>query len=150
MPNSTVPLLVSRRLLTALIAWCYVWGTVAGIAVLVYPPRTYIGSDLIITIVWGTLLLAACAVAVLGVVVRRYVLEWAACYAMAVGIALYAYLSWAAVPGSIGSIPRASILTGLIGVPLARGTFIAIEDYMARTARIARQGGHVGERDADG
>lgn len=151
MPNSTVPLLVSRRLLTAFITWCYLWGTVAGIAVLTYPPRTYIGTDLIITVAWGVILLASSTIAVIGVLTRRYALEWAACYAIAAGIALYAYLSWGSVPGSLGSIPRAAILTGVIGVPLARGTSLAIEDYMARTAKIARRGGReASERDANG
>lgn len=142
------PLLASRRVLWALIALTYVLTTAAGIAVLGYPPRTYVGTASVLTIAWGVILMGASGVAALGVLARRrfgYVLEWAACYLIAVGLAVYAGLSWWASVDSLGSIPRAFIITAGVTAALARGTYLALEDYTARRAAIARQGGEADE-----
>lgn len=145
---NSVPVLASRRVLWALIALTYVFTTTAGIAVLGYPPRTYVGTASVLTIAWGVILMGASGVAAFGVLARRrigYVLEWAACYMIAVGLAIYSGLSWWASVDSLGSIPRALIITAGVTAALARGTYLALEDYTARRAAIARQGGEADE-----
>lgn len=143
-----VPLLASRRVLWTLIAATYLLATAAGVAVLAYPPRTYVGGASIVTIAWGVILMLSAGAAAVGVLGRRrlgYVIEWAACYVIAVGFALYAGLSWVAVPDGLGSLPRALIITGCITAALARGTWLALEDWTARRAAIARRDGEAYE-----
>lgn len=139
-----VPVLASRRVLWALIAVTYVLVTAAGVAVLAYPPRSYAGTASLIAVAWGVLLMGASGVAAIGVLCRRrfgYVIEWAACYVIAVGFGLYAGLSWWTVDDGLGNLPRALIITAGVTAAFARGTYLALEDYTARRAAIVRQDG---------
>lgn len=139
-----VPVLASRRLLWTLIAVTYMLVTAAGVAVLAYPPRTYVGTASVITVAWGVLLMGASGVAALGVLGRRrfgYVIEWAACYMIAVGFALYAGLSWWSALDGLGNLPRALIITAGVTAAFARGTYLALEDFTARRAAIVRKDG---------
>ena len=97
-----------------------------------------------LTFAWGVILMGSSGIAALGVLARRrfgYVLEWAACYLIAVGFAIYSGLSWWVAADSLGSLPRALIITAGVTAALARGTYLALEDYTARRAAIARQDG---------
>lgn len=139
-----VPILASRRALWALIACTYVCATLAGVAVLATPPRSYIGAAGVVTVAWGVVLVMSGGAAAVGALARHrfgYVLEWAACYVLAVGFVLYAGLSWWTVPGAFGNLPRAFIITGCVTAALARGTHLALEDWTARRAVIARREG---------
>lgn len=133
------PFLASLRLLRALTLAVYLLASGGGVAVLAYPPRTYVGSDYAVTIAWGAVLAVGGLIAAAGVVSRRYFLEWGACYVLAAGLTLYSWLSWEAAADSLGSVPRAFLITAGVTAALARGTAIAIDDWRARRAAIATQ-----------
>lgn len=146
-PHAT-PVLASRRVLWALIAVTYLCATAGGVAVLGYPPRSYVGGLAVLTFAWGIILTGSAGAAAVGVIARHrlgYVLEWAACYVLAIGFVIYGVLSWWTVPDSLGNMPRAFIITGCVTAALARGTFLALEDWTARQAALARRKGVANE-----
>lgn len=120
-------------------AGAYLLFAAAGLAVLVWPPRSYSGAATWLTVAWGILLLGPGVTAAIGVLARRYVWEWVSAWWVASGLAIYACLSWATVAESPGNMPRALILTGLTLKLLARAGQMAAEDRRARLAVLARR-----------
>ena len=120
-------------------AGAYLLFAVAGLAVLIWPPRSYSGAATWLTVAWGILLLGPGVAAAFGVLARWYVWEWVSAWWIAAGLAIYACLSWATVAESLGNAPRALILTGVTLAVIARAGQMAAEDKRARLAVLARR-----------
>lgn len=131
-------MLASPRLTRLLIAVTYLVVIAAGASVLHYPPRSYAPVGDLLTATWGVLCLLPALVSLVGVIMRRHVLEWAPLYLLAAGLTIYAALSWWQVPESLGSMPRAWLIVGGVTATLARATWLATQDLEARRAAIAR------------
>lgn len=121
MLSSPYPAAASRaRGVVLALAW------LAGVAVapwiVIFPPITYEGLGLAASVGWGLLVGLGSLLIVIGQVKRIYQVELPGTMLAAVGLTIYALLSWQQVAtGSTGSGARALILIILIGIVIARG-----------------------------
>lgn len=111
----------------------WIAGIGAGAWVLIYPPVSYQGIGLALTIIWGAMLVIGSALTALGHITRRYKIELPGLVLALGGVVIYDYLSWEQTLGtSPGSGPRALLLVLLACVLIAR---IRVLMYLDRQAR---------------
>jgi hypothetical protein len=140
------PVLASRRLLWGLIAATYLLTTAGGLAVVVSVVGDVVPDGVaLVANAGGAVVGLSSGAAVVGVLARRrfgYVLEWAACYSLAAGLGVHASLAWWVLVVYGGGPGSALLLTAGVTAALARGTFLALEDWAARRAvLVLRSGG---------
>lgn len=108
-------------------------GAAAGAWVIAYPPRTYEGLGLTLTIAWGAMLALGSLLAALAHVIRSYQTEIPGLILALGGITIYSYLSWEQTfTGTWGSGPRALLLVLLACLIVARIRLLLHLDREAR------------------
>lgn len=96
-------------------------GVAGGAWVLVYPPRSYEGLGLGLSLLWGALLGVGSLAVLAGHLMRRHRVELAGLWPALGGVLLYAGLSWESVfVGSPGSGARACMIVLLACLVAAR------------------------------
>ena len=109
------------RVWLALMVVAWVAGVAGGVWVLVYPPRSYEGLGLGLSLLWGALLGVGSLAVLAGYLMRRHRVELAGLWPALGGILLYAGLSWESVfAGSPGSGARACMIVLLACLVAAR------------------------------
>ncbi|GAB4094901.1 hypothetical protein GCM10028787_03760 [Brachybacterium horti] len=108
-------------------------GAVAGVWVLVDPPKSYQGIGLTLTIMWGIMLAVGSAATALAHAIRSYQIEIPGLILALGGIVVYDHLSWQATFGdSHGSGPRALLLALLAFLVVGRIRMLLYIDREAR------------------
>ena len=109
------------RVWHALMVVAWVAGVAGGAWVLAYPPRSYEGLGLGLSLLWGALLGVGSLAVLAGHLMRRHRVELAGLWPALGGILLYAGLSWESVfVGSPGSGARACMIVLLACLVAAR------------------------------
>lgn len=105
----------------------------AGAWVLISPPASYSGLSTALTIAWGALCLVPGILTAFGTLSRRYRWEWLSLWWAAMGVGMYAVLSWGQVFGDgPGHGPRALLVTALALLLIRRAIQLALIDRSAR------------------
>lgn len=108
-------------------------GAAAGIWVIAYPPRTYEGLGLALTMAWGGMLALGSGVTALAHIIRSYQAELPGLILALGGVTIYSYLSWEQTfTGTWGSGPRALLLAVLACLIVARIRVLLYIDKEAR------------------
>lgn len=106
---------------------------VAGVWVLVDPPKSYQGLGAALTVAWGVMLAAGGVTCAAAHALRRYQLELPGLVLALGGVSVYAYLSWVSTfTDSPGSGPRALLLVLLACLIVARIRTLLFIDRQAR------------------
>ena len=130
------------RVWLALMVAAWVAGVAGGAWVLVYPPRSYAGLSLGLSLLWGALLGAGSLAVLAGHLMRRHRVELAGLWPVLGGILLYAGLSWGSVvTDSPGSGARACLILLLACLVAARiRQLVSIERRIRGIDRMGRGG----------
>ena len=111
-------------------------GLGAGLWVILSPPVSYEGIGATLTLIWGVLITAGSALALIGHLVRVHQVEVPGLAFALGGMAIYVYLSWEQTLGtSPGSGPRALFLGQLGTFYLARLILLLYVDLKARARK---------------
>ena len=111
-------------------------GLGAGLWVILSPPVSYEGIGATLTLIWGVLIAAGSALALIGHLVRVHQVEVPGLAFALGGMAIYVYLSWEQTLGtSPGSGPRALFLGQLGTFYLARLILLLYVDLKARARK---------------
>lgn len=111
----------------------WVFGVIGGGWVLYYPPVTYQGIGLGLTIAWGVMLAAGALAILIAHLRQSYRIEIPGLWLVVGGLIIYILLSWDQVfSGSWGSGPRACLLVTLACICAARLRVLHILDRRLR------------------
>lgn len=106
---------------------------VAGVWVLIDPPKSYQGLGFALTVAWGGMLAVGGLTCAVAHAFRSYQLEVPGLTLALGGVSVYAYLSWVATfTDSLGSGPRALLLVLLACLIVARLRSLLFIDRQAR------------------
>ena len=120
----------------------WVAGMIAGVWVLVSPPKSYDAIGLALTTVWGAFLLGGSLLVACAHAFRKYKIEIPGLALALGGVAIYSYLSWVqTLTDSLGSGPRACLLLVLAAHIVARIRMLMHIDRQARRMASLRDGG---------
>lgn len=113
---------------------------ISGIGVLVWTPQSYEGISLAFTYAWGAFQVLGGGVALIALLARRVLWEWRVVLLAALGVGLYAGLSWVQVlteaPVHTG---RAGDITALSLFLVARWAMLWVKVEEAEALQLARQ-----------
>lgn len=116
-------------------------GAAAGAWVIAYPPRTYEGLGLALTMAWGIMLALGSGLTALAHIIRSYQTEIPGLILALGGVTIYSYLSWEQTfTGTWGSGPRALLLVLLACLIVARIRMLLHIDKEARLRVDHREG----------
>lgn len=124
--------------------WCtrimiYLAITYSGVSVLFFTPMSYDSTSKIMTLGWGLFQVVPGVIALISVISRRYMIEWAVVTFIAAGVAMYAFLTYVSVftqsPNHGG---RAGDITALLAFCGARFFYLWKQYIRAATERSAR------------
>ena len=104
----------ARTALRTLLSVAYLSAGYAALAAVVWTPQTIEGAlGAVLTYGWATVGLVGAAVALLGVALDRYRVEWAAVWWVAAGLSVYTLTVWALVAQTPTRQTQAAALTTL-------------------------------------
>ena len=113
---------------------------ISGIGVLAWTPQSYEGISLAFTYAWGIFQVLGGGVALIALLARRVLWEWRVVLLAALGVGLYAGLSWVQVlteaPVHTG---RAGDITALFLLLVARWAMLWVKVEEAEALQLARQ-----------
>lgn len=118
----------------------YVALLISGIGVLVWTPQSYEGISLVFTYGWGAFQILGGGVALCALLARRVLWEWRVVLFAALGVGLYAGLSWVQVfteaPVHTG---RAGEITALFFLLVARWAMLWVKVEEAEAQLLAHK-----------
>ena len=121
-------------------AFGYVCLALAGVSMMVFPSPLYDSLAWLSVTVGSVLLIIPGIIATIGVLARRYRLEWVALPPLVIGLALYAVLAFAGVAFDARptGLPGAFALASVTAIYASRLFQLQADDRRARMAVAAR------------